>query len=181
MIRKHLLLICVFLAISLGKNAQASETKKFGEWYVGVMEDAEGMYAATVNDSGGVLGQYCFFASENCVWLIANDIACESDGSYVILMNAEISAGDLKLKCFPTDGKNKPRYIFSDFDSVDGPLRKSSFVGFAFPLESGKFQVSRFGLYGMTKAIEFMREGVSRIAKRSSGGGHGEKTGDVTL
>lgn len=182
MLGKKLLTVCFFVSIFFGHVACASEPKKFGEWYVGVMDDSEGMYAATVNESGGILGQYCFFASENCVWLIANDIACEPDGSYVILMNAESSAGDHKLKCFPNDArKEQPRYVFADFDAIDAPLRKSSFVGFAFPLESGKFQVSRFALYGMTKALDFMREGVTRLSKGSAGRKGGAKTGDITL
>ena len=59
--------------------ASASETR-FGAWTVGPMNN--GIYAATINDSGGLLGQYCYRDTASCVWLLTNDVDCEDGSRY---------------------------------------------------------------------------------------------------
>jgi hypothetical protein len=49
------------------------------------------------------------------------------------------------------------RYAFTDFDSIDGLVAKSSKIGVALPLEGDQFRVIRFDLNGATKAVGSMR------------------------
>lgn len=130
--------------------------QKYDAWIVGPIDGDEGLYAATVNDSSGVLGQYCYTESNNCLWLIATDVTCEQESKYPVLVNADGGSAQMELVCLKFE--NKPRYAFTDFKKIDEVIRSSSiYIGFAFPMESGHFKVSRFLLGGSLKAITMMR------------------------
>lgn len=130
--------------------------QKYDAWIVGQIEGDEGLYAATVNDSSGVLGQYCYTDSNNCLWLIATDVTCEQENKYPVLVNADGGSAQMELVCLKFE--NKPRYAFTDFKKIDDVIRSSNiYIGFAFPMESGHFKVSRFLLGGSLKAITTMR------------------------
>ena len=130
--------------------------QQYDSWIVGSMGNDEGLYAATVNDSSGVLGQYCYTESSQCLWLIATDVKCEQDSKYPVLVNADGGSAQMELVCLKLE--NKPRYAFTEFKKIDDVIRSSSsYIGFAFPMESGNFKVSRFLLGGSLKAINAMR------------------------
>jgi hypothetical protein len=132
-----------------------AQSRQFSDWGVGRSTDGESIYAATINDSMGVLGQYCFTKNGNCIWLLANDVDCEEGGTYSVLMNSDLGAQNLDIACFTYQGKGK--FAFKDFSTIDAAIKKSSYIGFAFPMKSGYFQVSRFSLHGALSAITYMR------------------------
>jgi hypothetical protein len=66
---------------------------------------------------------------------------------------------------------DKPRYVFSNFDAINNSVKSSKkYIGFAFPLESGLFEVNRFLLDGAPEAIVRMKV-LSNSKKKKSGGG----------
>ena len=133
-----------------------ASAQQYESWVVGAMDGGEGLYAATVNDSSGVLGQYCYTETSQCLWLIATDVKCEQESKYPVLVNADGGSAQMELVCLKLE--NKPRYAFTDFKKIDDVIRtSSSYIGFAFPMESGNFKVSRFLLGGSLKAINAMR------------------------
>ncbi len=138
------------------------------------MEGNQGAYAATVNDSGALFGQYCYQKFEKCFWLLANDIGCEAGSEYPVLINADSGAYSLKIVCLDSTDKIG-RYVFSDFDAIDEPVKKSSRIGIAFPMKSGFFQVNRFDLNGSSKAVSLMRKFADELIKTNTG------TADKTL
>lgn len=156
------------LAVLFALVAQmaSADDKRFGAWSVGVTTDRDALYAATVNDSNAVLGQYCFISDSNCLWLLGNDVNCEPDGSYVILMNSDYSASALELLCFKADGKSK--FAFKSFESIDTAIKESSYIGFAFPMQNGNFKVSRFNLNRAQKAVQFMRSTAEKLPQDSN-------------
>lgn len=166
-------LIAVLLAL-VSQGASADD-KRFGAWSVGVTTDKDALYAATVNDSYAVLGQYCFLSDGNCLWLLGNDVNCDPDGSYVVLMNSDYSASTLELLCFNADGKSK--FTFKNFELIDKSIKNSSYIGFAFPMQNGNFKVSRFNLNGALKAVQFMRS----AAEKAPQGGSRKSTKDQVL
>ena len=147
----------------VGAVPAAAQEKTFGAWTVGVAGDREGVYAATVNESGGLLGQYCFRENEKCLWLMANDVNCEDGSSYAVLVNAETGAATVTLRCAKIGGK--PRYLFEDFDVIDKAVRGASWFGVAFPLQNGRFQVSRFAMNGASAALAFMRRAAEAMVE----------------
>jgi hypothetical protein len=60
------LLFCVALLVSRLIVAADMDSATFGDWFVGTTEDKTGVFAATINDSGGLLGEYCFFKTGKC-------------------------------------------------------------------------------------------------------------------
>ena len=91
----RLALFLVLVGCSPGVFGQ----KAFGDWFAGVQDDKIGLYAATVNDSKGVLGQYCFFEDNNCLWLLKTDIECEEGSTYPVLVNSDAGASHKEVYC----------------------------------------------------------------------------------
>ncbi len=163
----------VLLSLALGvlPPAAAADTESFGNWMVGTIEGGEGYFAATVNDSNAVLGQYCYLESGDCLWLLATSTNCEEGERYPVLVNADAGSAQLELVCRKL-GK-KPRYIFTNFESIDKSIRNSGkYIGFAFPLQSGLFQVDRFLLDGAVESLARMRA-VAKGGSRKKGGSGG--------
>lgn len=155
--------MAVSAAVLCAVPASAQE-KRFGAWAVGTMKENAGAFAATVNDSGGLLGQYCYREREQCVWLLSNDIGCEDGAKYPVLVNADSGAATTQIVCMKVSGK--PMYAFAEFDLIDGIVRQADWVGFAFPMASGQFRVSRFALEGAASAVEFMRKVMDQVIER---------------
>jgi hypothetical protein len=134
-------------------SAQANE-RRFGDWTVRVMAEGEGMYAGTVNDSGGQLGLICFGSTGKCLWVLSNRINCRDRSTYPVLVNADSGAASTQVTCMNLD--DEPVYAFGDSDVLDRTIRRSERLGIASPLQSGQFAVTRFSLRGAVAAIEFM-------------------------
>ncbi len=157
------------LTLSAASPASAADTENFGNWMVGTIEGGDGFFAATVNDSNAVLGQYCYLESGDCLWLLATSTNCEDGERYPVLVNADGGSAQLELVCRKL-GK-KPRYIFTNFDAIDKAVRNSGkYIGFAFPLQSGLFSVDRFLLDGAVESLLRMRA-VAKGGSRKKGGG----------
>ena len=62
------LAILVATVLWLSNLARAEST--FGHWTTGVVTNNAGVYAATINDSGAILGEYCYFSSKSCTWTL---------------------------------------------------------------------------------------------------------------
>lgn len=121
-------------------------------------------YAATTNDSGNVLGQWCYYESGNCMYLIASATGCEGDSVYPVLANADTGATVLNIQCrgvFDAGGVKKYRYVFTDFDAIDKLVRAANRVGFAMPLKDGYFNVVRFTLAASNGELDRMRTAVA--------------------
>jgi hypothetical protein len=158
--------VTIALAAALFAPRADAQGRQFGAWAAGVMDGKEGVFAATVNDSGGVLGQYCFRETGSCVWLLANDADCEDGAKYPVLVNTDSGAANNTIRCVKVDGK--ARYLFENFDIIDGAVRSASWFGIAFPMKSGRFQVSRFSMQGAAQAVALMRKAAEASATPAS-------------
>lgn len=146
---------------SLLQSLCPAQERRFGSWEVGLIVGNEGVYAATINDSKAIFGQYCFFENGKCLWLLANDIDCQTGSEYAVLVNSDAGASSLKLMCVKIEGK--ARYAFAEFNEIDQAIRVVSKFGIAFPLQSGLFQVNRFSVDGATQAISFMQKAIQSV------------------
>ncbi|MGB8932197.1 MAG: hypothetical protein WCC48_13215 [Anaeromyxobacteraceae bacterium] len=155
----RLVALCAAL-IALRADAQA---RQFGAWATGVMDGNKGVFAATINDSGGLLGQYCYRESGSCLWLLANDADCEDGAKYPVLLNTDSGAANATIRCVKLDGK--ARYVFEAFNVIDDAVRSASWFGIAFPMVNGRFQVSRFSMQGAAQAVSLMRKAAEASAK----------------
>jgi hypothetical protein len=156
----------IVLGAALFALRAEAQGRQFGAWAAGVLDGKEGVFAATVNDSGGVLGQYCYREAGSCLWLLANDINCEDGAKYPVLVNTDSGAANTTIRCVKVDGK--ARYVFEVFDLIDDAVRSASWFGIAFPMEDGRFQVSRFSMQGAAQAVSLMRKAAEASAKPAS-------------
>ncbi len=160
----YLALLLVLCSFSMPTMAQ-----EFANWVTGAMDDNEGYFAATVNDSTSIFGQYCYAGSGQCLWLLAVNINCEDGSRYPVLINGDGGSAQMEIVCKKLG--DKPRYVFSNFDAINNSVKSSKkYIGFAFPLESGLFEVNRFLLDGAPEAIGRMKALSNSKKKKSSGG-----------
>jgi len=55
------------------------------------------------------------------------------------------------------------RYSFTNFDDIDGIVKRASRVGFAVPMEGDQFKVIRFSLFGANKALAEMQGQANKV------------------
>jgi hypothetical protein len=161
------------LAAASSASAAPPSTKKFGAWTVGSTTDKDGVFAATTNDSGGLLGLYCSKETKRCLWLLTNDIRCKDESRYPVLVNSDSGALSTEIVC--SNLGSQPRYAFGDYDQIASAILKSEWVGIAFPLESGKFAVSRFSLRGAKDAVAVVEKVIGTLTEPAG------STRDTTL
>lgn len=127
----------------------------FGEWATD-FSGPEFVYAFTTNDSGGVLGQYCYFSSGNCIWLISMSSGCEEGHDYPVLANSDAGASQVMVYC-SSKMEGQFVYVFRDFEAIDKLVKDGHKMGFAVPLQEDRFTVVRFHLDGAGAALSSMR------------------------
>jgi hypothetical protein len=155
------------LVALLGCSLAAHAQKTFVDWYAGTQDNNIGLYAATVNDSRGVLGLYCMFEDNMCYWLLKTDINCREGNSYPILVNSDSGSSHHEIYCIKLGDAG--RFAFKNFDAIDSVVRSNKTLGIAFPMQSGRFQVSRFSLAGAAQALDYMQSAMSKAPTRSRG------------
>ena len=147
--------VVMLLFGALGANVGWAQTS-IGGWQL----DTKGNdyhWAATVNDSGQVFGQYCYLGDQTCYYIIGLDKSCEPGNKYPVLANSDLGAMQLELLCDAPVDSGRYRYFLTNFDQADEIARKSTRVGFALPLKNDQFTVVRFRLDGAVAAIDAMR------------------------
>lgn len=144
----------------------ASAQVFFGDWGTGTTSAGGGLFAATINDSKAIFGQYCYPSAGNCYWLLANDIDCETGSKYPVLINSDAGASSQEVYCFRYGGK--PSMAFADFSTIDRIARTSTRLAVAFPMKSGLFQVNRFSLDGAGKALDAMRDAAQTLMQKDT-------------
>ena len=135
-------LLCSSLAVA----------QTYSDWTVGRIDGGGGYYAATVNDSGNVLGQYCY--PEGCVYLLAFKTSCKQGSKYPVLVNSDKGSKAVELYCGRSLRNGYYQYIFTEFDEMHRTVLEAARVGFAFPLQGDEFIVVRFSLIGSNEAID---------------------------
>jgi len=150
-------------------GAAVAQTVNVGSWMVSTQSDTA-VYAVTVNDSGALLGQFCYPEQGSCMWLLGMTTGCEQGDRYPVLLNSDRGAQSVEIYC---DGKLESglyRYAFTDFDAMQNHVKDSTRIGFAVPLRSDQFRVVRFALDGAAPAIQSMRDAAQSKPTRTQRG-----------
>lgn len=152
-----MLLFCLF-AGSTATPAQAQENNRtYGNWTVGLQNNNLGYYASTVNDSDLILGEYCYFSSKSCTWIVGGDTECVNNASYPTLGNTDQGAAPLELLCMGKPATiNNYAYAFKNWKLLEGMIKRSTMLGLAVPMKGDQFTVWRFSLTGMNAALADM-------------------------
>lgn len=128
-----------------------------GDWAWNV-DDPETHWAATGNDAGQMLGQFCYPEKGSCLYAVGFDTTCDEGDSYPALVNSDAGTANITLKCGGDleDGANL--MLVEDFDQLDALIRKSKRIGFALPMQGDEFKAVRFSLRGSVPALDAMRK-----------------------
>lgn len=124
--------------------ARPSET--YGSWSFTPLKDYA--ISSTTNASGSAMGVIC---GKSCSVFVNVMTSCKSGDVYPVLVNSSAGAVSLTLKCHVVD----EYYLLAtnaEGDVLDA-IESGGEVGFAVPLASGKFSVSRFSLGGAMPSI----------------------------
>lgn len=160
------IIVCILLA--LFTSVARGQTTSIGDWEVGRTTGDTGFYAATMNDSGGVLGKYCLAEAGGCFWIINNkNNQCEAESSYPVMVNASNGAFATSLICRPLDGA--ARMVFADFALLENGIKGSEQIGLAFPMKNGQFSVSRFNIRRVETAISALGRLASTLVPSTPG------------
>ncbi len=153
------------LAVLLSFLSSAASSQTIGEW---TSQLKLPFYAATVNDSGHLFGQWCDVDSASCMYMVALSTRCDEGESYPILVNSDVSSLSTTLVCRGRLSSGKFRYALGNFDDIDGIVRKAKRIGIALPLEGDKFRVIRFSLDGAAASLILMRGAVEKAVEGPS-------------
>ncbi len=150
----------LFLALLLGIGSviPTAQGQVFGHWVADTTNRAY-LYASTQNDSGHVLGQWCYPADGQCFWLLGIRAGCEQGERYPVLVNSDSGSYSLEIYCNGplASAPGMYRYVFTEFDRITNPVMSSTRIGFAMPLKGDQFSVIRFDLNGAGAALRAMR------------------------
>lgn len=119
--------------------------EKYGDWTAAGL--GSGWAAFTKNESGSLFGVLC---KDGCVAYLNAQTQCEEKGKYPALINASDGAFSVNLECVVYE----KRYLLTTplTETLVSSFEMGGELGIAFPLQSGKFQVTRFSLTGALKA-----------------------------
>ena len=173
------ILIYCALALLLLTSRLHAQAQYFGSWFVGPSSSSGPHYAATINDSGNLLGQYCFPADDSCLWLLGMKTSCTEGARYPVLANSDAGAFHMEVLCSAKLDNGMHQYVFTDFAKVDDVLSKGTRAGFAIPLDNDQFRVVRFSITDSNRAVARMKSNAEKAQKPSPRSPRG--TRDQTL
>lgn len=171
-------LVASFLFVSWLANIRVNAADNFGAWSVDMGDDHSFIYAATVNDSGGLLGEYCTPSEGSCMWVLGISTKCDTGHQYPVLANADTGAVELEIVCNGELPNGMYKYAFSSFDQIDSLVKAATRIGFAMPMQGDQFRVVRFQLNGASAAVASMRTAAEKMAVRKSGS-HSTRDQDI--
>ncbi|PMP02161.1 hypothetical protein BCS95_11810 [Vibrio breoganii] len=158
--------ILFFAVLCLSATSVIAKEITHKDWVINT-DGPDYFYAATVNKSGHVFGKYCYFESEQCLYLTGVDITCTTGNKYPVLINADSGSLHATLHCGDRlNGQNV--LVFDNFDEVEATAKDSKQIGIAIPMENGRFKVSRFSMSGSTYSLDTMTEEAEKYLAESN-------------
>lgn len=123
-------------------------------------------YAVTSNEAEHLLGQYCYFESGECLYLVTFNTTCEKGAETPAVINSDLGSIAVTLHCGHVyDGSNV--LFISEFKDIDSLIRGAKRIGMAVPMLNDQFRVSRWSLEGSTAMIDQMRKAAeARFARK---------------
>lgn len=149
---KRLFYAILMFAFSLAAYCQNPTKEIHGYWFSQYSADAS--EAGTVNDDGSTFGLIC--RADICQFYLKGSTTCQEGGRYPFLLNSEVGSTGVGTQCqsFNNGTRTHSDVVwFEETIKLASYLSKGEVFGFAIPLNSGEFKVTRFRLKGATEAI----------------------------
>lgn len=153
-------LTALFISCFLSVSHAGEVSRTFGDWFIYHPDDSSDLIAATMNNSDSILGFRCFVESQDCMHILMPNINCDAGSEYPILVNSDHSAVSMDALCGDSGAENE--LYLPQYDTIHEILEKGNDIGFAIPMESGRFKVVRFSLNGSGKAMRYVEQRTHR-------------------
>lgn len=141
-------------------TVQTQQTDQYGDWSFYPLRDYA--ISSTTNSSGSVFGIIC---GKSCSAFVNFTTTCTEGHYYPAMVNSEAGAFHINMRCYVID---KVYLLSTDLsEQFKDTMETGGEIGFAIPLESGKFSVSRFSLTGSIPATK--RAGDYTNSQKESG------------
>jgi hypothetical protein len=154
--------VAIAAVVILVSPATSAEGQVYDDWAVGATDNGQAVYAATTNDSGSILAQFCYFGQSTCEYRLLIDSRCTDGNKYPGLLNSDAGASSITLVCDGSRSGDRYAYVVGPFDNVDKAIRKGTRIGFVIPMQRDEFKAMRYSLRGSNSALTFMRSAYSR-------------------
>lgn len=151
-----------FVFLLIAATSSACFNAHAQKWNNGITNDKSAAYVATVNESDTILGKYCYFDTNTCMWVLMSSVSCKDKDSYPALLSADKEAQSIELVCLGAFSSTRYRYGIKPYDSVNPAIVSSKKIGIASALSSGEFRVNRFDISGITESHDAMIEFFSK-------------------
>lgn len=158
-----LTLFAVFWLLLLPRMASAEQISQNWVWSV----EQDYAFAATNNEQKRIFGQFCYYKTGLCAYIVDLGITCKKSDVFPSLVNTDAGARKFDLIC----GRrlhDSNALIIKPFRSIDSLVTHNKHIGFAVALRNGKFKVVHFSLLGSKEAIKMMRSYAKQNAKPPS-------------
>lgn len=135
-----------------------THARQVGDWDLDF--SIEGIQIAkVVNASGTALGILCTLGVDKCVaYLALSDMTCSPGKSFPMMMNIATGATNLSARCEKLEVQRVVHMLVLDeFSAFTSAVESGGEIGFAVPLDDGKFQVMRFSSRGAVAAVRAAR------------------------
>lgn len=132
------------------------------DWVWSVEQDYA--FAATNNEQKRIFGQFCYYKTGLCAYIVDLGITCKKSDVFPSLVNTDAGARKFDLIC----GRrlhDSNALIIKPFRSIDSLVTHNKNIGFAVALRNGQFKVVHFSLLGSKQAIKMMRSYAKQNAK----------------
>jgi hypothetical protein len=144
----------ILMALLIAACSPVIAGEAIGAWEVFV--DATDMQIArTMNSDNAAAGVICFKSNNSCLAYFTTDNNCDEKAKYPIMFNAATGAAGTNATCVTISGTKL--MVLDDFETTVNAFEAGGEIGFALPLQSGKFSISRFNCTGATAAIRKAR------------------------
>ncbi len=159
------MLLALALAVGVVGPAMAAGLT-FGQWRVATTTGGHYAYAATVNHRGELFGEFCDYKSASCRWLLAVHTPCRFGDVYPVLANSAAGANPIAIFCVGAIGAHTYGMALMNGKKLQASIANARRVGFAVPLQNGRFVFSRFALQGRLQATALLDRSFSAEIER---------------
>ena len=130
------------------------QARPYGDWTSDFR--TPGMqFATTTGDGGAITGVACTTNSQICTAFVSTGVACEVGARVPLILNSAIGAFPVTAECVRTGSQEV--LVANEFDQMLRAYESGGEIGFAMPLESGRFRIFRFSTIGAVAAVKEAR------------------------
>lgn len=164
----------VAVAAVMAGPAALAQVQKFGDWEMGRTEQGE-LYAATMNESGSILGYWCGDASlSQCEWVLVTSTGCRVGATTSVLLNNSDGAAAASLRCSGRTSEaatqQQHRYEIEGDEAIQLLQQSTGRTGLAVPIQDDQFKVLRFSMNGSSGARSALRAVASAASRDGESG-----------